>query len=78
MDPDTWNALTPAQQNAVLQGPALAPPTGVQSQFANPPNHNAMVIAVTSICLILATTFVLLRVYSKAFIDRRVNIEDGK
>lgn len=77
MDPDTWNALTPAQQNAVLQGPALAPPTGVQSQFANPPNHNAMVIAVTSICLILATTFVLLRVYSKAFIDRRVNIEDG-
>ncbi|KAH6645399.1 hypothetical protein BKA67DRAFT_111382 [Truncatella angustata] len=76
MDPDRWNSLTPAQQDAFLNGPALAPPAGVKSNFVDPPNHNATVIGVTTMCVALAAVMVLLRAYSKLCVSKKVNIED--
>ncbi|KAI1410921.1 hypothetical protein F5Y13DRAFT_191751 [Hypoxylon sp. FL1857] len=73
---DTWNSLTPAEQEAYLDGPSIPPPTGVQPDFDNPPNRNGLVIGVTTTCLLLATTFFFIRVYSRIFIEKRARLPD--
>ncbi|KAI0972007.1 hypothetical protein F4678DRAFT_460836 [Xylaria arbuscula] len=59
-----WSALTPAQQQALLDGPSLAPPNNTVSDFNNPPNGNGVSYATISICLSLATVFLFLRFYA--------------
>ncbi|KAI0548084.1 hypothetical protein F4679DRAFT_332166 [Xylaria curta] len=65
----------PSEQQ--LNGPALAPPDGVVPNFTNPPNQNALGIAVISICLVLATAGGLLRAYSRVIVSRKLRIEDS-
>ncbi|GAW26174.1 hypothetical protein SAMD00023353_2300900 [Rosellinia necatrix] len=76
MDPDQWDSLTPEQQDAVLSGPALDPPPGVDPGRHSPPNHNALVLGVTTTLLVLTTACALVRTYSKLAIDRKVNLGD--
>ncbi|KAI1754179.1 cytochrome P450 [Xylaria castorea] len=68
--------LGPSEQQ--LNGPALAPPDGVVPNFTNPPNEDALGIAVISICLVLATTAGLLRAYSRIIVTAKLRIEDCK
>ncbi|KAK7936175.1 hypothetical protein PG985_001670 [Apiospora marii] len=77
MDPAVWNTLSPAQQEAVLDGPALKPPAGTQANFADPPNRDDLVLGVTILCAVLATVFFLLRIMSRMCISIRPRLEDG-
>lgn len=70
--------LPPQQQEAILNGPALQPPAGVDQNLDNPPNNNAIPHAVIPICLFLATLAILVRTYTKIFIVRRINVDDGE
>ncbi|KAF2657848.1 hypothetical protein K491DRAFT_625977 [Lophiostoma macrostomum CBS 122681] len=74
--PSFWASLTPEQQHALLEGPALSPPPGVLPNFVNPPNRNAMTYGVLFTCASLSALVVAIRVYAKAFCTRRVDIED--
>ncbi|KAI0423791.1 hypothetical protein F5Y09DRAFT_354564 [Xylaria sp. FL1042] len=59
-----WNSLTPSEQQALLDGPALKPPTGTVSNFENPPNGNVVSYAAIGLCLTLSTVFLSLRAYA--------------
>ncbi|RYO83188.1 hypothetical protein DL762_006233 [Monosporascus cannonballus] len=48
MSLDQLHLLPPAQQEAILNGPALAPPPGVMSNFDDPPNNNTLALVVIS------------------------------
>ena len=58
--------------------PALAPPPGVQSNFINPENRGHIFIFVASLLLFLKTLFFVNRVYTKAFINRKLGWDDCK
>ena len=64
------------QLEALLNGPALAPPPGVTPQLNNPPSYRAATTAIPTVCLIVATLAVSMRVYTRARIIRVVNIAD--
>lgn len=61
-----------------LDSPALAPPSGVQPDFDNPPNRNAAVHVMLAFCLALTSIFLLLRVYTRAVITRQFQFLDCK
>ncbi|KXX79711.1 hypothetical protein MMYC01_203806 [Madurella mycetomatis] len=68
--------LPPELQEQILNGPARAPPPGVVPNFDNPPNRTPEAIAVIAVCLFFSTAAVLLRIYSRVFILRKVRLED--
>lgn len=78
MDPATWNSLTTAQQQAYLDGPALAPPSGVESNFRNPPNRNDLVLGVTITGTVLTTAVFILRIISRLGMSKHPRVEDGQ
>ena len=49
----------------------LPPPPGQTANFVNPENHDAETIALHSVCLVLITLFVGMRVYVRAFVLRQ-------
>ncbi|KAI1502976.1 hypothetical protein F5X99DRAFT_417552 [Biscogniauxia marginata] len=63
--------LTPEQQDAILNGLAMAPPTGTEPDFYNPPNQNILSRAVTILCITIVTLTLLLRAYAKVVCFRR-------
>ncbi|KAI1120479.1 hypothetical protein F5Y10DRAFT_283257 [Nemania abortiva] len=71
-----WYSLQPAQQQALLDGPALPPPPGMSSNFDNPANKNYLTLVVLGTALGLETMSVLIRVYAKAVSTRRARLED--
>jgi hypothetical protein len=71
-----WDLLTPEQQHALLEGPALTPPPGVLPNFVDPPNRNVMTYGILFTCASLSAVVVAIRVYTKAFCTRRILIED--
>ncbi|KAF2651292.1 hypothetical protein K491DRAFT_682314 [Lophiostoma macrostomum CBS 122681] len=72
----SFATLTPAEQDAMLNGPALQPPPGVSPDFVNPPNQTTLAYGVLAVCASLATIVVAIRVYAKAFCNRKMHIED--
>lgn len=77
MDID-WDALTPEQQEGILNGPAGAPPKGVEPSLGHPDADNVMTLVVLGISLFLIAVVVFIRVYSKVFCMRKIRVEDGK
>ncbi|RMJ10260.1 hypothetical protein CDV36_010106 [Fusarium kuroshium] len=59
-----------------LDGPALAPPKGVTSNFVNPPNNNPLALGVFISCCIISTICIILRGYGRVFLLRKVQIEE--
>ncbi|KAI1348772.1 hypothetical protein F5Y01DRAFT_205411 [Xylaria sp. FL0043] len=59
-----WNSLTPSEQQALLDGPSLQPPTGTLPNFDSPPNGNGIAYATIGLCLGLSTIFLSLRAYA--------------
>ena len=70
--------LTPAQLQALLDGPAGKPPLGITPNFVNPPNHATLAIAVMAIGLTISTLVLMIRMYTKIFLIRSVVLEDCK
>ncbi|KAI1384257.1 uncharacterized protein F4822DRAFT_64765 [Hypoxylon trugodes] len=56
--------------------PGLPPPDGIESNFVNPPNRNAEAMAGIIICIILTSSAVLIRAYSRIFCMKMVRIQD--
>lgn len=65
-----------AVQQAILNGPAETPPYGITPDFTNPANRNGVALAVIVICISLTGLALLCRVYSRAFLVKRLHIED--
>ncbi|KAI0402418.1 hypothetical protein F4802DRAFT_368299 [Xylaria palmicola] len=68
--------LTPPEYDPILNLPAYIPPPGVTPKFSNPPNQNALAIAVVTICTSIASILFLTRVYSRIFCSLRPKLED--
>ncbi|KAJ2992348.1 hypothetical protein NUW58_g2196 [Xylaria curta] len=59
-----------------LEGPALIPPEGTVPNFNNPPNLNHVAVTALVVCLVLASAFLLVRVYVKLFKIKRLCVGD--
>jgi len=60
-------------QDALLAGPAMAPPEGVTPDLINPPNNNALAHGVMATCIAVSTFCIILRFYL-AVLSRRVKV----
>lgn len=68
--------LPQAEKNAIVYGPALAPPPGVTADFENPPNNNGLAVGVLAACVAVSSLCLLLRVYVQGVLARRFYPED--
>lgn len=68
--------LPSADLSIWLNGPALNPPVGEKPNFDHPANKNHLAQVVLITGLVLSTSVVLIRVYSRLFFLKRVEIED--
>ncbi|KAI0418236.1 hypothetical protein F5X98DRAFT_338471 [Xylaria grammica] len=69
--------LSPAEQQVILEGPALLPPPGKVSSFKDPQNNNSLALAVSILGLSVSSILLLFRVYTKIIVLRAPRIEDG-
>ncbi|KAI8963501.1 hypothetical protein F5Y11DRAFT_365088 [Daldinia sp. FL1419] len=69
-------SLSPEEQEAILNGPALTPPPGVTPNFDNPPNNSDGGLAVILVCLILACASSLLYTYGRIFQTKQAHFSD--
>ncbi|KAJ2989205.1 hypothetical protein NUW58_g3589 [Xylaria curta] len=76
MSLDQLYLLPPDQQEAILNGPALTPPTGVVPNLENPPNSNVVGIVITAFLLFLSTSALALAIYAKLRFVRKMYLED--
>ncbi|KAI0876397.1 hypothetical protein GGS24DRAFT_498827 [Hypoxylon argillaceum] len=74
---DLLASLPPEAREAVLNGPAHAPPPGVIPNFDNPPSQNNLVIGVLTTGYFIVVILFFARVYSRLVCLKRVHIEDG-
>ncbi|KJZ70794.1 hypothetical protein HIM_09807 [Hirsutella minnesotensis 3608] len=51
--------LSPAEQQAILDSPAMAPPPRVETNLVDPPNHNALATAFSVVCITLVVVCLL-------------------
>ncbi|OJJ95732.1 hypothetical protein ASPACDRAFT_126540 [Aspergillus aculeatus ATCC 16872] len=56
--------------------PALAAPEGVTPNFDNPPNHNSLAWGIITVCTVVATLCMCLRIYVRVWLDRSIRLED--
>lgn len=74
--------LSPQQQLQLLQkaldGPAMTPPPGVKPNFVNPPNLEKEFYIDLILCLTISVLVVCMRMWTKARLVRKVQIEDCK
>ncbi|RAH46719.1 uncharacterized protein BO95DRAFT_431040 [Aspergillus brunneoviolaceus CBS 621.78] len=56
--------------------PALAAPEGVTPDFDNPPNHNSLAWGIITVCTVVATLCMCLRIYVRVWLDRSIRLED--
>ena len=67
--------LTPGDP-AVLQLPALEPPPGTAPSFTNAENRGAVLIIVNGILLAVMAMFLVIKVYTKSVIIRKLSWDD--
>lgn len=80
--PATTTSLSAQQQLQLLQkaldGPAMALPPGVKPNFVNPPNLEKDFYVDLILCLTISVLVVCMRMWTKARLVRKVQIEDCK
>ena len=73
----TWTPDQAAyEERMLLSGPAGPPPVGVSSNFVDPPNQDAAVIAICTIFLLLVTLAGMIRLNTKSILIRSFEYED--
>lgn len=60
----------------LLDGPALAVPSGTHSNFVNPPNMKIQGHVALTICLSVSILAVGMRMWTKVLLVRKVILED--
>uniref|UniRef100_A0A8H7KE22 Rhodopsin domain-containing protein n=1 Tax=Bionectria ochroleuca TaxID=29856 RepID=A0A8H7KE22_BIOOC len=71
-----FNSLSAEELEAVLNGPALTPPSGVTPNFNSPPNRSTMANGVYGFCFALGSLFVFARAYGLWRSSKRAHISD--
>lgn len=71
-----FSSLSPQELEKALNDPALPPPAGVTPNFAHPENGNTGALAALLVSLILASTFLFIRVYVVFFKVRQSRLGD--
>lgn len=56
---------------------AIPPPPGVTPNFVNPDHKGGEVLTLGILGMVCSTLFLLLRIYTKIFINRSFKSEDG-
>ena len=69
---------TTNDMKALLNGPALTPPEGVEPNFNGSSNTFALYLGITVTCVVFATLAVGSRLYAKARVMKRLHLEDCK
>ena len=67
---------TPEQLQALLNGPALAAPPGVISNFSDPPSSYDAAVAINIVFLVLSTLTLAMRIYTKVRIIHQMALAD--
>ncbi|TGO32560.1 hypothetical protein BHYA_0306g00030 [Botrytis hyacinthi] len=65
-----------SQPDNFLDLPAMEPPAGEVQNLDNPPNGNNTVIGIYSVCIALASVFVVLRLYAKFVFTKTARVQD--
>lgn len=73
---DDLDNMNQSQLDALLDGPALAPPPGIEPNLVNPPDKIVASYLVTCFSLAISTLAVLVRMYTRAFVVKQVNFPD--
>lgn len=60
----------------IYDQPAYSPPPGLTAQIGHAPNGNATTVGIIALCLSLTSVSVALRVYSRFFLLRKVQLQD--
>ncbi|KAI1334901.1 hypothetical protein F5Y15DRAFT_262187 [Xylariaceae sp. FL0016] len=71
MSTQSFDSLSRAQQQAILDSPALEAPEGQESQLQNPPNNNGLAYAIIAISIALSTLGIVSRVYTRFVLSRQ-------
>ncbi|KAI0598025.1 hypothetical protein F4775DRAFT_592778 [Biscogniauxia sp. FL1348] len=71
-----YSGCSPAEKEALLNGPALAPPPNVTPNFKNPPNGSDFSIGITCLCIVVSLLLVLARLYVSWFVSRKLYLTD--
>jgi hypothetical protein len=73
-----FHSLPPEAQEELLVGPALPPPyTPYDFNPDNPPNKDALAHGVLATVLVVTLIPILLAIYGKGFVLKKVHYEDG-
>lgn len=67
-----------AELEALLNGPAGAPPPGIRPNFDNPPNLDIVVHLSFAICITFSGLAVLIRIYTRYVLLRSIGYDDRK
>lgn len=70
--------MSATELEALLAEPAMKAPNGVIPDFDDPPNENGLAWFIITLCMIVATVCLLLRAFARVYLQRKVQIEDGK
>ncbi|RDW70456.1 uncharacterized protein DSM5745_07967 [Aspergillus mulundensis] len=69
-------SLSPDALATLLAQPALAPPDGVTPNFDNPSNGNHLAYVVTTFCTVVSTLCLLLRLFAKGWLEKKIRVEE--
>lgn len=70
------DSVSPDEHEALLQGPAATPPPGLTSNLTDPPNQRAASYFVIIFFGLLATSALVVRLYTRVIILRRVKVAE--
>lgn len=71
-----FDFLDPAQQDYVLNSPAMEPPDGVVSNFDHPPNRNELATFFLAFCVALTSVVLIARIYIRFLAIKKPFIGD--
>lgn len=69
--------MSSEELEALLAAPALDPPPGVTANFDNPPNRNGLAWGVTTVCTVILTLCLLIRLYARTWMEKKLRVEEG-
>lgn len=70
--------MSPEALAELLAAPALAAPEGVTPNFDNPPNKNGLAWIVTTLCMVVATICLFLRLFVRLWLEKKLRVEECK
>ncbi|KAJ5218878.1 uncharacterized protein N7498_000977 [Penicillium cinerascens] len=68
--------MSPEALAELLAAPALQAPEGVTPNFDNPPNKNGLAWFVTTLCMVVATMCLFLRITVRLWLEKKLRVEE--